>query len=217
MVTVTKAMIDEVRTKKGAFSKQQISIGGELTGCTKGWLKSLIGKDVPADKWALFCKGREQYSAKAKRKAAREIINKVSPNNGKDWSWTPTKGDIPQPKTAAIKGGKMKQKRLKLSKAQHVEFFTSDEWRKLRVRVLEKYGCSCMMCGRSPMQHRIVIHVDHIKPRSKYPELALEYSNLQLLCEDCNIGKGNRYETDWRPDQSEMAELEIVAVAMERI
>jgi len=217
MVTVTRLMIDEVRTKRGAFSKQQIAIGGELTGCTKGWLKNLVGKDVPEDKWALFCKGKGKDSAKAKRKAAREIINKVSQNDGKDWSWAPRRADIPEPKTVKAASGKMKQKRLKLSKAQHIEFFTSDEWRKLRVRVLEKYDCSCMMCGRSPKHHRIIIHVDHIKPRSKYPELALEFNNLQLLCEDCNIGKGNRYETDWRPDQLDANEMEILAEARNRI
>jgi 5-methylcytosine-specific restriction endonuclease McrA len=44
-----------------------------------------------------------------------------------------------------------------------------------------------------------VMHVDHIKPRSKYPHLALRESNLQVLCEACNLGKGNWDETDWRP------------------
>lgn len=42
------------------------------------------------------------------------------------------------------------------------------------------------------------MHVDHIKPFSRYPELAMKLSNLQLLCEDCNQGKGVRDETDWR-------------------
>jgi len=46
--------------------------------------------------------------------------------------------------------------------------------------------------------HGIVIHVDHIKPRSRYPELSLEIENLQVLCEDCNMGKSNVFETDWR-------------------
>ncbi len=42
------------------------------------------------------------------------------------------------------------------------------------------------------------MHVDHIKPRRKYPELALSRSNLQVLCNLCNHGKGNWDETDWR-------------------
>jgi 5-methylcytosine-specific restriction endonuclease McrA len=42
------------------------------------------------------------------------------------------------------------------------------------------------------------MHVDHIKPRSKYPALELAEDNLQVLCELCNIGKSNTNETDWR-------------------
>ena len=61
-----------------------------------------------------------------------------------------------------------------------------------------------MMCGRSPKVHGIILHVDHIKPRSKYPELELDITNLQILCEDDNLGKSNRYETDYRPDDDEI-------------
>lgn len=42
------------------------------------------------------------------------------------------------------------------------------------------------------------MHVDHIKPRSKYPELELEFTNLQILCADCNLGKRNHDSIDWR-------------------
>lgn len=79
------------------------------------------------------------------------------------------------------------------------EFYSSREWLKLRMKVLEEYECKCMACGQSPKVHGIVVHVDHIKPRSTHPKLELVFSNLQLLCEDCNMGKGNRYKTDYRP------------------
>ena len=80
------------------------------------------------------------------------------------------------------------------------EFLNSYAWRKLRMQVLEKYGARCQCCGRTRADG-IVIHVDHIKPRRKYPELALDFNNLQVLCEVCNHGKGNWSETDWRsPD-----------------
>ena len=49
------------------------------------------------------------------------------------------------------------------------------------------------------------MNVDHIRPRTKYPDLALKMSNLQTLCADCNCGKGWRDETDWRePDVREL-------------
>lgn len=77
------------------------------------------------------------------------------------------------------------------------EFLSSYEWRSLRMRVLKKYGRKCACCGATP-ESGSVMHVDHIKPRRKYPELALDENNLQVLCEDCNHGKGNWDETDWR-------------------
>jgi 5-methylcytosine-specific restriction endonuclease McrA len=41
-------------------------------------------------------------------------------------------------------------------------------------------------------------HVDHIKPRKTHPHLALDFDNLQILCEDDNHGKANWDSTDWR-------------------
>ena len=78
-------------------------------------------------------------------------------------------------------------------------FYESREWMALRYLVLKQYGRRCMVCGASGA--RTSIHVDHIKPRSKYPELELDRSNLQVLCRACNIGKSNIDETDWRPDE----------------
>lgn len=73
-------------------------------------------------------------------------------------------------------------------------FYKTREWRELRYQVLVKYGKSCQCCNTVSGQ----LHVDHIKPRSKYPELELDINNLQILCEGCNIGKSNTDETDWR-------------------
>lgn len=88
-------------------------------------------------------------------------------------------------------GGKVKYRRDLKAKRN---FFSSPAWLSLRYDVLRKHGRNCMLCGilaRPP-------HIDHIKPRSKFPELALDINNLQVLCHDCNMGKGNRDETDFR-------------------
>jgi|LakMenE18May11ns_1017448.scaffolds.fasta_scaffold9737470_3 5-methylcytosine-specific restriction endonuclease McrA len=76
-------------------------------------------------------------------------------------------------------------------------FYDTREWKELRYQALKIYGPRCQCCGASPADG-IVIHVDHIKPRSKYPELELDIKNLQILCEPCNIGKSNKDDTDWR-------------------
>ena len=73
------------------------------------------------------------------------------------------------------------------------------EWREVRMQVLEAYKAQCAICNRTPQQHGVVVHVDHIIPKSHKPNLALCFSNLQVLCEDCNMGKGNKFDTDWRP------------------
>lgn len=78
------------------------------------------------------------------------------------------------------------------------EFLASFEWRRVRMAALRKYGPRCMCCGATP-RDGLMMHVDHIKPRKVYPELALSLDNLQILCEVCNHGKGNWDMTDWRP------------------
>lgn len=81
-------------------------------------------------------------------------------------------------------------------------FYKSAAWRELRARVFEKYHGKCCLCGRSHREDGVKIHADHIKPRSTHPRLELVEDNIQLLCEDCNLGKSNRYSTDWRPSPS---------------
>ena len=79
------------------------------------------------------------------------------------------------------------------------EFFSSEAWRRLRFHAFHIYGNRCLCCGRMPPD--VVLHVDHILPRSTHPDLALDINNLQILCADCNFGKSNTYKTDFRPRQ----------------
>lgn len=86
-----------------------------------------------------------------------------------------------------------------------VEFLSTYEWRKTRMIALKKYGARCQCCGASAATGA-VIHVDHIKPRKLFPQLALDVDNLQVLCHECNHGKGNWDMTDWRGDEKLDAE-----------
>ena len=76
-------------------------------------------------------------------------------------------------------------------------FLDSFEWRSLRMMALKKYSPRCMCCGATPATGA-VMNVDHIKPRKLFPQLALNINNLQILCHECNHGKGNWDSTDWR-------------------
>ena len=80
------------------------------------------------------------------------------------------------------------------------KFLETFEWRKARMKALKRYGARCQCCGASPMTGA-VINVDHIKPRKLFPHLALSLDNLQVLCHDCNHGKGNWDMTDWRQEK----------------
>lgn len=84
----------------------------------------------------------------------------------------------------------------KKSFAAFKAFYQTKEWRKLRFEALLLYGRKCMCCNATDA----VMHVDHVKPRFKYPELELDIANLQILCEDCNMGKGGWSEADFREE-----------------
>jgi 5-methylcytosine-specific restriction endonuclease McrA len=49
----------------------------------------------------------------------------------------------------------------------------------------------CAMCGRTPLEHGVVLKVDHKIPREWGGTDDLE--NLQPLCEECNRGKKNLF------------------------
>jgi len=81
--------------------------------------------------------------------------------------------------------------------AKRKDFYSTKEWKRLRYDVLAKHKGVCMLCGASA-KTGAVIHIDHIKPKFSHPELSLDETNLQVLCEECNLGKGMRDDTDFR-------------------
>lgn len=85
------------------------------------------------------------------------------------------------------------------SRKDRSDFYNSREWREVRFDVLKEMRSKhskvfCQLCFAENTQ----VHVDHIKPRSKHPDLELEKTNLQILCASCNYGKSNRDDTDFR-------------------
>jgi len=76
-------------------------------------------------------------------------------------------------------------------------FYESQYWRNIRLQALERNTRGCEACGRT-VADGVQLHVDHILPRSTYPEFALTLNNLQILCKDCNFGKGNVHTTNFR-------------------
>jgi 5-methylcytosine-specific restriction endonuclease McrA len=71
------------------------------------------------------------------------------------------------------------------------QFYSSPEWKLIRQQVIKEKGRVCSECG-NPIRNSYDVTVDHIRPRSKYPELALDKENLSVLCRSCNSSKGDR-------------------------
>ena len=83
----------------------------------------------------------------------------------------------------------------KTTGCDYKNFYQSEAWITLRNETLARYGEKCQKCGATPPT---AIEVDHIKPRSHYPELQLNPDNLQILCKPCNLEKSNKDNTDYR-------------------
>lgn len=63
-------------------------------------------------------------------------------------------------------------------------------YKKRQVKTRDNY--TCQICGlRDPE----IMEVDHIKPKKRFPELALELENLVTLCPNCHRRKTNR---EWK-------------------
>ena len=94
------------------------------------------------------------------------------------------------------------------TKEEADSFYRSAEWGQMRYKALVVYGKKCVCCGATP-ETGAVMHVDHIKPRSKRPDLELNINNLQILCAQCNIGKLNLDDTDLRtPEQKRSVQID---------
>lgn len=103
-------------------------------------------------------------------------------------------GKLAAPRVAAVAdvGNAFLKEGLKFAEAElleYVRFYTTNDWRTLRAKVIRRDGKVCQGCGIVIKSERDIT-VDHIKPRSRFPDLALEISNLQVLCRSCNSSKG---------------------------
>jgi len=72
----------------------------------------------------------------------------------------------------------------------------------------------CELCGQGKHEGQI-LNVDHIKPVRLFWKLRLDPENAQVLCGDCNCGKGNRDETDWREEPAEPSLRVLMGEAMD--
>lgn len=64
---------------------------------------------------------------------------------------------------------------------------------KLRYEVLRRDRYACRFCGRTAPE--AVLHIDHVVPRAQGGRDVA--SNLQVLCDECNLGKSMTVPERW--------------------
>lgn len=75
-----------------------------------------------------------------------------------------------------------------------IAYGDTKSWKYLREKTFELQGDRCLCCGTKSA----TMHIDHIKPKSRYPHLEFMIDNLQVLCPSCNKKKSYTDETDYR-------------------
>ncbi|HDM8174821.1 TPA: HNH endonuclease [Vibrio harveyi] len=64
--------------------------------------------------------------------------------------------------------------------------------RSIKDKLMEDSGGHCVYCGKT-LHSKSEAVLDHFFPKSVYPEVALEPSNLVLACRDCNAVKSDKF------------------------
>lgn len=70
-------------------------------------------------------------------------------------------------------------------------FYASAAWLRLRSAFLAEHPL-CVDCERAGRVTEAK-HVHHLKERKDHPELALEWNNLEALCQPCHNGKRRHF------------------------
>lgn len=104
--------------------------------------------------------------------------------------WAHSVLNRPRSKKIAIRLYELAVQRAKAI-SDAMAFYASAEWSIVRSLVLAEASRKCQVCGKL-IRRKSDLTVDHILPRSKYPHLALERSNMRVLCRSCNSRKGDR-------------------------
>lgn len=186
MFQVTKEWLDRFSTPRGGYTDLQIrSLGFPAGMHTPKWRKKSVGKVITQKQKELF----EEFScSKLTKKAEKEIRKRID-------AGLVTLEQISAEYSSRVEGIEWKLK-YDLEFVKTEDFLKTQEWAKVRMSTLVKYGARCQCCGTSAKQGATIC-VDHIKPRKFFPQFALDENNLQVLCDTCNLGKGNVYIKDW--------------------
>lgn len=186
IILTEEILLQGSTTGQGGWNAKQLSLLGLTYPGAKGWKKTVIGNSYPEETIETF------LALKGRKKPVQSRLPKSEKTKNKEL------------KKSILTLSKM-EKLMSKAKARCTDydyivsnaFLKSYEWSQARYSAIVASKGKCVCCGKSP-EHGIYLCVDHIKPRRLFPELALKLNNLQVLCNECNQGKGNWNTMDWR-------------------
>ncbi len=75
-------------------------------------------------------------------------------------------------------------------RAEFIRWRDSEEGQSWKQNKYQTQGECCAICKISIQLKGS--HIDHIKPLSRFPHLALDTQNMQITCPECNTSKNNK-------------------------
>jgi 5-methylcytosine-specific restriction endonuclease McrA len=194
--------IEKLKTANGGYTKETLAMLGVPWPPPRGWAKK-----IKRGQWPLPEPHCEQVAAShrelQKHFQAKEDARKLARRQRRLERRKAARNPSPPP-PKSCQPVLVTQASFVASKA----FLATPEWKRVRYEALRRNDGRCECCGAG-RREGVVLNVDHIKPRRKYPHLALDVDNTQVLCSSCNVGKGNRDQTNWKAkNDSRAAEVE---------
>jgi hypothetical protein len=208
MTPISAAEIDIAMSAKGGFSRETFVQWGVPWPPPKGWKATIITHGFPYNQSLNNCGETaklRRWAKKLAKRAERKESKSVAAYQKKHLVLVTQDGEKV-----------FNNVKEHATRDRREDFYKSWDWRTLRMKIIKRHGKRCQCCGATPSDmdsagNPVRIVVDHIKPLSKYWQLRLVPSNLQILCDECNQGKGAWDETDHRsPDEAMTAEYRAI-------
>ena len=71
---------------------------------------------------------------------------------------------------------------------------TRTTYQAYRADLKRDFHGACGYCGDEDVRvDAVVFHIDHFAPKSRFPDLAVSYSNLVYACRYCNVSKSDHW------------------------
>lgn len=198
---ITRREIHALKTKNGGFTRKTVESLGVPFPPPSGWVDALVKYGYPLFKIQHVAK---EFVEPIRKMSRKKRTKELKVRRAEIRARIRAENIAYHKKHGLAAAAKERPSSYVPTRADKDAFYLSWDWRELRKKVLNEYGSTCQCCGASPKDKDmrgmpVKIVVDHIKPISKYWDARLKRANLQILCDECNQGKGAWDETDHRP------------------